>query len=49
MFTGKQEIDLGDIEAEQFERNVHVIYDDELTAYANRGRSEFLPTFRRPN
>ena len=27
---------MGDVEAEQFERNIHVVHDDELTAYANQ-------------
>lgn len=36
IFTPQQEVDLGDVEAEQFERNVHVIRDADLSAYANR-------------
>lgn len=36
IFTPQQEVDLGDIEAEQVERSVRIIHDDELTAYMNR-------------
>src|ERR1700751_1151459 len=36
IFTPQQEIDLGDVQAEQIERNVHVIHDDDLSANANR-------------
>src|SRR5579863_98556 len=35
IFAPQQEVELGDIEAEQFERNVHVLQDPELSAYAN--------------
>jgi hypothetical protein len=42
IFTPQQEVDLGDVEAEMFERNVHVIHDDELSAYANRVASDIL-------
>jgi hypothetical protein len=31
-----------EVEAEQFERNVHVIRDDALTAYANRVAARIL-------
>lgn len=42
IFTPQQEIDLGDVEAEQFEKNFQVIHDDELTAYVNRVASRIL-------
>lgn len=42
IFTPRQEVDLGDVEAEQFERNVHVIHDDDLSAYANRVAGSIL-------
>lgn len=35
IFTPQQEIYLGDVEAEQFERNIHVIHNDDLSAYIN--------------
>jgi WD40 repeat protein len=35
IFTPQQEVDLGDVEAEQVESKVHVIHDDELAAYLN--------------
>jgi hypothetical protein len=35
MFTPQQEVDLGDIEAEQVERTARVIHDDALSAYLN--------------
>jgi WD40 repeat protein len=41
-FTPQQEIDLGDVEAEQFEKNFRVIHDDELTAYMNRVATRIL-------
>jgi WD40 repeat protein len=36
IFTPQQEVDLGDIEAEQVERRVHVIHDDQLSAHLNQ-------------
>lgn len=42
IFTPQQEIDLGDVEAEQIERNARVIHDDDLSAYANRVASNIL-------
>jgi Peptidase family M48 len=35
IFTPQQEVDLGDIEAEQLEKSFRVIHDDELTSYMN--------------
>src|SRR5271156_3215790 len=42
IFTPQREIDLGDVEAEQFEKNFRVIHDDELTAYMNRVATRIL-------
>ena len=36
VFTPQQEVELGDIEAEQIERNTRVIHDDDLSARLNR-------------
>jgi WD40 repeat protein len=36
IFTPQQEVDLGDIAAEQIERRVHVIHDDQLSAHLNQ-------------
>jgi hypothetical protein len=42
IFAPQQEADLGEVEAELFERNAHVIHDDELSAYANHVASGIL-------
>jgi hypothetical protein len=42
IFTEQQEVDLGDIMAEQVERNYRVIHDDDLAAYLNRTAARIL-------
>lgn len=42
IFTPQQEIDLGDVEAEQIERNARVIHDNDLSGYANHVASKIL-------
>ena len=42
IFTPQQEIYLGDVEAEQFEKNFRVIHDDALTAYMDRVAKRIL-------
>jgi len=42
IFTEQQEVELGDIMAEQVERNYRVIHDDDLSAYLNRTAARIL-------
>jgi predicted Zn-dependent protease len=42
LFNSRQELDLGDVEAEWLEKNYRVIYDDELAARLNWISSRIL-------
>ncbi|HKV04240.1 MAG TPA: M48 family metalloprotease [Candidatus Acidoferrales bacterium] len=42
IFTPRQEVDLGDVEAERIEQAGHVFHDDQLTAYLNRVMARLL-------
>jgi WD40 repeat protein len=42
IFTEQQEVDLGDVIAEQFERNYRVIHDNEQAAFLNQAAARIL-------
>jgi WD40 repeat protein len=42
IFTPQQEVDLGDVEAEQIERNIRVIHDEQLAGYLNHVAERLL-------